>query len=252
MPVLARGFRQFRALSSSILLVVLLMSFPVVPVRAVAADAGTLVDDGFESGTDGALLDSTWTLVGTPLRHEYDSARAAVGSMSGWVAGPTNGYGGVVESDSSGMTSDGAEVRFWAYFDSTSEYRHVSTMAPATAQQACALFFWPDGQVMAHTLRTGDPNGYQTGYTSLGAYQTGWTEYRIVYDFSNQTYTVSTRSDAADPWTQLKGVSTSSYDIPFRGTDTITQTYGTKFFGYKGSDLWIDEVRYSDAGISDG
>ena len=36
-------------------------------------------DGTFESGTDGAALTPAWTLSGTPVRAEYDSARAKNG-----------------------------------------------------------------------------------------------------------------------------------------------------------------------------
>ena len=103
------------------------------------------------------------------------------------------------------MTADGSEIRFWAYFDTTNQYRTYDDFAAATADRASFIQFSNNGQVYVYTNRAGNPSGYTTnGYTSVGTYSTGWTQYRLVYDFSTQTYTLSKRASATDAWTPLK------------------------------------------------
>ena len=111
--------------------------------------------------------------------------------------------------------------------------------------------FANDGNIYVRTDRAGSPNGYTTsGYTKVGAYATGWAEFRIVYDFSAQTYTLSMRAEEADPWTQLKGATASGFDIPFRGANTITQTHGILFRAYQSTNMWLDYEWYGNAQFS--
>ena len=58
------------------------------PPRSSTPPEPSTFDGTFESGTDGAALTPAWTLSGTPVRAEYDSARAKNGILSGWIAGP--------------------------------------------------------------------------------------------------------------------------------------------------------------------
>ena len=54
------------------------------------------------------------------------------------------------------------------------------------------------GQVVVFTKRTA--TGYTTNaYTPVGTYAVGWTEYRVVLDFTTDTYTLSRRTTAAPP-----------------------------------------------------
>ena len=85
-----RRWRRCKALLGTGLLLAFLLCFGVLAEGAFAAPA-TLVDAGFESGTDGASLAPAWTLSGAPQKAEYDSARAKNGSLSGWMQGPTHG-----------------------------------------------------------------------------------------------------------------------------------------------------------------
>jgi hypothetical protein len=208
-----------------------------------------LVDDGFESGADGAALTSSiWTATGVPLHAEYDNGRAKVGTQSAWIQGPATGTGtsGVTETQSAGMTADGNEVRFWLYFDTTNEQRAVTGTSATTTDGTFWLRFYSDGTVGAYTNKAAVP-GYPTGtYATVGTYTTGWTQYRIVYDFTNQGYTLSQRASEGDEWTQLKSAGASDYTIPFRGINTITASDGMWFRGYANANMWVDEVRHSD------
>jgi len=220
----------------------------VAPVREPA-----LVDAGFEGGTDGgALASPLWKVAGSPQHREYERARAKNGNVSGWIQGPTaSTYAGVGETVSAGMSSNVAEQRFWLYFDTANQFRVLDDFASNTADRAFFVQFSNNGKINVYTNRAGNPGGYTTGgYTPVGTYTVGWTQFRIVYDFTTQTYTLSKRVSAADPWTELKRTSASSNAIPFRGTNTITQSHGLLFRAYQNVNLGLDDVAYSDSGIN--
>ena len=168
-----------------------------------------MVDSGFESGTDGAALTSSiWTAIGSPQHGEYDNTQSKNGSLSGWVQGPTTANnGGVYETASGGLTGNDAEVRFWLYFDNTTQSRLIEDYSAglSTADRAFQINFASGGNINVFTDRPGNPNGYATSVlTPVGTYSTGWTEFRIVYTFSGtnaQTYTLSKRASTSDPWT---------------------------------------------------
>ncbi|MEI8083216.1 MAG: cytochrome c3 family protein, partial [Actinomycetes bacterium] len=221
--------------------------------------AANLVDYGFENGTVGTnLVNPPWAGVsGTPLHREYSNAEAKVGSQSAWIVGPSNtNNAGPWETASAGMTSNGAEYRFWLYTDSTNQQRLVDDYALGVAleDRAFGLALAADGAVKVLVNRAGNPNGYSTGaYTPVGTYTTGWTQYRIVLTFTGtnaQTYTLSKRAGAADDWTQLKAAGATGYAIPFRGSNTILHTHGTLWRGNNSSQLWLDELEYSNDGIT--
>ena len=103
----------------------------------------------------------------------------------------------------------------------------------------------------------GNPNGYTTNaYTPIGNLSTGWTEYKLSFNFSNDTYTVSTRTDAAGAWVPMKAAGATGYDIPMRGTADNTANTALTFRvggGTVGSvELGLDDVRYSATPIPDG
>src|SRR5512139_3349240 len=110
------------------------------------AGPGTLVDNGFESGTDGQSLVPPWVLSGAPQKAEYDNARAKVGTMSGLIQGPTTAaYAGVSNAQTSGMNTDGAELRFWAYLDTANQNRVIT-------DGGCVELRWNTaGQLMVYT-----------------------------------------------------------------------------------------------------
>ena len=100
------------------------------------------------------------------------------------------------------MTSDGAENRFWIYFDTTTPDAS-STTSTATINNAAPRLprrLRQQRRLGVYTCKAGNPNGYTTNaYTPVGTYATGWTEYRLVHDFTTQTYTLSSRANAATP-----------------------------------------------------
>ena len=76
------------------------------------------------------------------------------------------------------MTSDGSEYRFWVYADTANENRYVSDTG-----SVFELRLNTAGQVAVYTKRTAA--GYApNAYTAVGTYSVGWTEYRVVLDFT--------------------------------------------------------------------
>jgi hypothetical protein len=222
---------------------------PPAPVGNLAR-----VDAGFENGTDGASLVPPWTLsstaAGLPQHYEYDSARAKVGTMSAWIQGAgITSYRGVRETESAGITRDGDEITLWVYLDTLNENRAFEDYrGPVDAtNQVSYCRFDNLGQILTWTDHLGNPNGYTTGaYTPIGTYAIGWTQFRIVHNFTTQTYTLSMRADAGDAWTPLKAAGAADNNIPFRGVNTITETHGMAFSASLNANMWVDEVQYTD------
>ncbi len=204
--------------------------------NSVAPPSG--FDGTFESGVDGTPLTPDWTLSGAPQRAEYDTTRAKNGTLSGWIQGPSTAAAAGA-SVPAVMTSNGAEYRFWMYADTTTENRYVSDTGSVFELRTDTT-----GKLLVYTKRTA--TGYTANaYTAVGTYAVGWTEYRIVLDFTNDTYTLSSRTVADGPWTQLKSATAPTYAIPMReATDRIT-TANWLFRGYTNTDLWLDDVRFS-------
>ncbi len=201
-------------------------------------------DGTFESGTDGASLTPAWTLSGTPQKAEYDTTRAKNGALSGWIVGPTTAAAAGA-SVPAVMTSDGAEYRFWMYADTVNENRYVSDTGSVFEMRTDTT-----GKLLVYTKRTA--TGYTpNAYTAVGTYAVGWTEYRIVLDFTSDTYTLSKRATAGDAWTQLKSATRPPYAIPMREATDRTTTANWLFRGYTNADIWLDDVRFSDSGIVD-
>ena len=138
------------------------------------------------------------------------------------------------------MTSDGAEYRFWLYCDTTNQNRYISDTGSVFELRTDTT-----GKLLVYTKR--GATGYATNaYTAVGTYAVGWTEYRIVLDFSADTYKLSKRAASTDAWTQLKATGASAYDIPMREATDRTTTANLLFRGYQNSNLWIDDVRFGD------
>ena len=156
-----------------------------------------------------ALDPSIWTLFGAPARAEYDTTRAKNGTLSAWIQGTAaTAYTGLIETKTGAMTSDGAEIRFWTYFDNTTTGRLVDDIDPEinNAARAFLVNFQNNGALSVYTSKAGNPGGYTTGaYTPVGTYTAGWTQYRLVMDFTDQTYTLSSRAGATDAWTLDQG-----------------------------------------------
>ena len=198
---------------------------------AIAVDNGGVTppaafDGTFESGTDGASLTPAWTLSGTPQRAEYDTARAKNGTLSGWIQGPTTAAAAGA-SVPAVMTSNGAEYRFWMYADTANENRYVSDTGSVFELRTDTT-----GKLLVYTKRTA--TGYTANaYTQVGTYAVGWTEYRVVLDFTTDTYTLSTRTTAGGTWTQLKSATAPTYAIPMREATDRTTTANLLFRGYR-------------------
>ena len=256
MALRMRGFGRPKARFTALFLLAMVSCLVLGVTAALAAGPGTLVDAGFESRTDTTALDpSIWTLFGAPAKAEYDTLRAKNGTLSAWIQGTAaTAYTGVIETKTGAMSSDGAEIRFWTYFDTTTNQRIVDDIDPTinNAARAFLVNFQNNGALSVYTSKAGNPNGYTTGaYTPVGTYTTGWTQYRLVMDFSTQTYTLSSRVNASDAWTPIKAPGATGYAIPMLSASTVTATHGTRWRSYYAAQWWVDDIAYSPTGISD-
>ena len=155
------------------------------------------------------------------------------------------------------MTANGAEIRFWALRRHHQPVPRLSTTSPPAWPRPTApsiVQFATNGAINVYTDRAGNPNGYTTGRLHPGGHlRDRLDQYRIVYDFAAQTYTLSKRASAADAWTQLKAAGATGYAIPLRGANTITATHGTLLARPTPSaNLWLDDAGLlADGGIAD-
>ena len=110
----------------------------------------------------------------------------------------------MIETKTGAMSSDGAEIRFWTYFDNTTTGRLVDDVDPTinNAARAFLVNFQNNGALSRLHLQGRQPQRlHHDAYTPVGTYTTGWTQYRLVMDFTTQTYTLSSRASATDAWT---------------------------------------------------
>ena len=140
------------------------------------------------------------------------------------------------------MTSDGAELRFWMYVDTTNEVRYLYDLG-ATAQ-AFTIRLGADGKI------TTTPSARRPATPPTPTPRSARTRSAGPSSASSRLHVrhlhaVEARS-ATDPWTPLKAAGATGFAIPIRGTNTITATHGTLFRAYANANLWLDDVRYAD------
>ena len=119
-----------------------LQSAPSAPVAATTLGTLEPLDGTFESGVDGARLASPWE-----VHYPWEDVSLAPAACRvrldacawGWTfgvdprgTGMLQIYVGAQEHASKGMSSDGAEVRFWVYCDTTTHYRLLEDSASTT------------------------------------------------------------------------------------------------------------------------
>ena len=150
------------------------------------------------------------------------------------------------------MTADGAEVRFWVYFDTTNQFRTVDDFAlQPTADRASFIQFSNNGDDLRLHQPRGQPERLHHERLHLGGHLRDRLDRSSASSTTSrtQTYTLSKRASATDPWTQLKAAARTGYAIPFRGANTITATHGMLFRAYQNANLWLDDVAFADGGI---
>lgn len=213
---------------------------------------GNWLDWQFEKGIAGETMDpGTWTDLVAGGSKVYNHSFPRPGSlMEVKLTAPASNWGMVSESESAGMSSDGAEYRFWAYAGEANNY-HLFSNPGANENKIMYVSFHNDGKIYVYTQRT--KTGYTTGgYTQIGTYGTGWMESRMVINFTNETYTFSRRANEGDAWTQLKPTGAADYDIPFTGINTITTSPAVAFGVYNAATWYLNNIRYADGGIVEG
>lgn len=213
---------------------------------------GNWVDWKFEKGIAAETVDpGTWTDLVAGGSKVYNHSQPQTGSqMEAKLTGPASNWGMISEADSAGMTQDGAEYRFWAYAGEANNY-HLFTNPGANETKIMYVSFHNDGKIYVYTQRT--KTGYTTGgYTQIGTYTTGWMEYRMVINFTNETYTFSRRANEGDAWTQLKPTGAPDYDIPFTGTNSISSSPDVVYGVYNLATWYLNNIRFADGGIVEG
>ncbi len=166
-------------------------------------------------------------------------------SQAGSPGRATAAYAGVAAAETAGMASDGAEVRFWAYADTANQNRVF------TDGGASEVRLNTSGQVLIYTKRTAA--GYTANaYTVVGTYAVGWMEYRLVYDFSRRHLhaVVAHRRQAARGRPSRPQARRPPTSPCARRTDR-TATGSVLFRAYQNANWWLDDVAYSDSGISE-
>lgn len=215
-------------------------------------ETGTIVDYGFENGVHGTALSSgIWSTIGSPARKEYTSAYSAIGLKSAWLQAPASAYAGVYESQSSGMTADTAEIRWWVRFPTDTSIVAFADQSDSSNQPFHLRFGNTAGVLHVYTDRTA--TGYTTsGYTSIATGLTsGWYQFRVVFNFTGNTYQFYYRTYLYGAWIPCKAAGAPNYNIPMRGTNDITQNGGFSAQPYNSAQVWIDDFRYSNTGISE-
>ena len=219
----------------------------IVGAQTAEESGGTLVDNGFEDGTEGTTLGAATSAYGTPQAREYDSAQYWHGAQSAYIKGGTGTTNAGFRWNCS-LTADGAELR-WGFRFGAANIAHPwqHFVANINTDGTHAIDFASDGNIKVKTARTGI-TGYTAGtYMTVGTYvANAWFEMRMVLDFTNQTYTLSKRSGIGDEWTQLKPSGAADYNIPFHGTNTISAYANSIVFCNSDGEFWVDDLRYSN------
>ena len=226
---------------------------PLIGSSAIPEVGGSLLGGGYESGANGAAIGSPWTS-GTGGTATYTNASPAVGSLAAQLNMSANASATALpvmtETSSSGMTADGAEYRFWYNPpNSASHFAYITdnawpnpawmvTIAPGT------------GGALINTSRTA--TGYAPGFTAVASPPAGWLEWKVVLNFTTQTYQLSYRASTAGAWIPCKSATAPDYNIPFSTTGAVTRTSGFAVYNNgRDSVNYFDNVQYSRDGIID-
>ena len=196
-------------------------------LRALAAPtAGTLVDAGFENGTDGADLSARVDHDrGAPAEPRVRHRTVQDGLQVRLRARAASGHHGG-RAHQRRRRHDVRRRRDPLLGPLRREHRlppgHRHREPPRIRAY---LKFTTDGCIYAYTSKTSLPTGYVTGDNKLatnGTYAANtWTQYRIVHNFTTDTYQLSRRASAADAWTPIKAAGATTNDIPMRGTGDV-------------------------------
>lgn len=213
-------------------------------LSATATPATSILLD-FESGNDEAALPSDhFASYFTPTWFKYDSLQAQdtmAGSMK--ASASTTCYAEFVQSGN--LISDGAEYRGALYLPDNTHFRQILDNTPT---------FWialqADGTIAILTDRT--VTGYSTGaWTTIGTYVAGWLFWRIVFNFTTNTFTFSVRADLEAAWTPIKAAGAADYNIPMKPTTNVTKTGKLRFTCYNSDTIWFDDIQAENAGVQE-
>lgn len=211
--------------------------------------SGTVIDYGCERGITGNTPSSAWTAAGSSTVLAYNHEHPRTNSyMEIKITAAASSYTGAASLLS--VTSDGGEVRFWTYFDTNNQYRQFGILGSA-GDSAVYLRVGNTGQLEIYNEQYGFTGYTQNAYVNIGSYSSGtWVQWKVVPNFTNHTYTLSSRTSIGGSWTQYKASGASNYNIPLRKS---TNTNFGKFDAqpYNSASIWLDEVVYSNSSITD-
>ncbi len=216
--------------------------------------SGTLLDYGFQNGSNGASLASPPWQIGSGTTATYTNATAAVGGMAAQLN--LSGSATVMslnETASAGMSSNGAEYRFWYQPPNTPGTHYGYILDNNWSNPAWMLTIAP-GTNGAQVNTNRSVTGYtQGGFTTVATPPAGWLEWRVVLNFSAQTYRLYYRATTSDPWTPCKAAGAVDYNIPFCSSTTVSHTSGFAVWNNgRTSTQYLDNVQYANGGILDG
>lgn len=214
---------------------------------------GIPVDNGCEDGAQGAAPSAVWSTDGAPVTKIYDHLAhpRTRSKMEMKLTGTSAAEWVSLYEQVSAMNVNGAEIRFWVCFSETNTYKGVFDQMPGTASLRAFTLFWnPSGKVQVYTDRSA------TGYTTGGSVDVAtyaineWWEYRLVFNFTAKTYTLSRRNASTSAWTPLKSATAPTYNIPMSGSGTPVYG-GASFRCYQNANMWFDNLQYAPGGIAD-
>lgn len=214
---------------------------------------GAVVDQGFEGRSQGGTPDSAiWSVdAGATVIYDHAGAPRTGSVMEMKVTTPAAAWGGAKDSVTyKNLHTDGAEVRFWHNAGQTNKTFALVGHGNQGAAQTFFLQFNPDTTLQVYNEQAGFTGYVQNGYTTLTTYATGWYEYRLVFNFSAHSFTLSRRTALGAAWTQIKAAGAPDYNIPMR-VGTITRHDALLATGVGSAVQYLDQLQYSDSGISD-
>ena len=188
-----------------------------------------------------------WTLSAPPSAPSTTRARAKNGDAVGLDPGPDHGS----RRRRLGTRRHDLQRRRVPLLD-LRRHRPTRTATSPTPARSSRLRTDTHAARCSSTPSAPRPATPPTPTPPVGTYAVGWTEYRVVLDFTADTYTLSKRANATDAWTQLKSSRRLHLRHPHaRGHRPHHHGQPARSARYQNADLWLDDVRFSNTGIVD-
>ncbi len=133
------------------------------------------------------------------------------------------------------MSSDGAEIRFWTYFDTTTTGRIVDDIDPSinNAARAFLVNFQNNGALSVYTSKAGNPRLHHQRLHPGGHLHHRLDPVPPRHGLHEpDLHALEPRSSATDAWTPIKAPGATGYAIPMLSATTVTATHGTRWRSY--------------------